>query len=407
MILRSLLPALALGLLAACGSSTTTPDAGPSVTWYRDVLPIVQANCLGCHATGQIAPNALDTYAAAKPQAALMAADVKSRRMPVWKPDPACGGPFVGQRILTQEQIDTIDAWATQGAPEGNPAEGLGAFDAGSLGLPRVDATIAMTEPYTPSASLSDDYRCFVIDPGLTASKFVTGYDIQPGVRPEVHHVILYAVDRTKALAKDAAEAGPGWTCFGGANINNAMPIGAWAPGMPAVTYPSGTGIELKANQVLAMQVHYNMDAHVRAPDVTSAKLMYATGSVTAAYLVPLVDDGFSIPPGVTNYTPPNHPMAFPNTYGFPIKVYGFLPHLHQLGQRITVKGPNDQCLVDIPQWDFHWQQQYFRRQPPVELKDGEALTLSCTWNNSTSRTVTWGEGTSDEMCLTFIYATP
>lgn len=404
---RLALSFLALGLVSACGGGLGKPDAGPAVTWNRDVSPIVQSNCLVCHATGHIAPIALDSYAAARPQAALMAADVTSRKMPVWKADPSCGGPFVGQRQLSQGDIDTIVAWANAGAPEGDPKDAPAPWDAGTGGLPRVDATILMPEAYTPSATARDDYRCFLIDPQLAQDKWVTGYTIEPGVLQEVHHVILYAADRAKAVAKDQAESGPGWTCFGSSGVGDAPAIGAWAPGMPSVVYPSGTGIQLKTSQVLAMQVHYNMDANVRKPDLSTAKLMYAEHPVTSAYLVPLIDDAFSIPPGATHFTPSTYPMPFTNTFGFPVKVYGFLPHMHQLGERITVRGPSDECLVDIPQWDFHWQQQYFRKGPPLVLNDGEALTLSCTWNNPTDRTVTWGEGTSDEMCLAFVYAAP
>lgn len=407
-MIRTLLTWCAVVALApACGASTAAKDAGaPPPTWHADIQPLVARQCLGCHAKGDIAPNPLDTYADARPQADLMAADVKARRMPVWKPDPACGGPFVGERVLTQAQIDLFDAWARAGAPEGNPADAPAALDAGVQGLPHVDAELVMPEAYTPSATLRDDYRCFLVDPKLAAPAQVTGYDISPGERAEVHHVILYVVDRAEAQARDAAEPGAGWTCFGGAGLANASALGAWAPGMPAVTYPAGTGIKLETSKVLAVQVHYNMDAGVRRPDLTRAKLMYAQTPVTNAYLVPLVDDGFSVPPHAMNYTPPNHPKAFPNDYGVPLRIFGFLPHLHQMGKRITVTGPGEACLVDIPAWDFHWQQQYFRRTP-VTVLPGEALRLTCTWDNTSDRELHWGEGTSDEMCLSFIYATP
>ena len=77
---------------------------------------------------------------------------------------------------------------------------------------------------------------------------------------------------------------------------------------------------------------------------------------------------------------------------------------MHQKGKRIAVMGPT-KCMVDIPQWDFQWQQQYFFAQPMV-VKKGERATLSCTWDNPTTKYVTWGESTSDEMCLAFLYAT-
>jgi len=77
---------------------------------------------------------------------------------------------------------------------------------------------------------------------------------------------------------------------------------------------------------------------------------------------------------------------------------------MHTKGRRVTVKAGNS-CLVDIPAWDFHWQQAYFF-STPLPITVGTQLSLSCTWDNPTGAAVTWGEKTSDEMCLSYIYAT-
>ncbi|MCC6336290.1 MAG: hypothetical protein IT380_20175 [Myxococcales bacterium] len=372
-------------------------------TWYKDVLPIARAQCQSCHSAGGIAPFALETYAQAKPMAAAMANAVAQRRMPPWMPDPSCGGPFVGERLLTQAQIDTVVQWNQTGAAEGNPSDAPPPPDGGVVGLPQVDATLIMPQPYTPSAALTDDYRCFLVDPQLASAKQVVGYDIQPGVRAEVHHVIIYLVNRTDAVAEDAKDSTPGWQCFGGAEVSTSGALGAWAPGSGAVIYPAGTGIRVGTNQVLAMQVHYNTQAGVRVPDQTSVKLQYAAGSVTNAYLLPLVADGFDIPPQSIGYS---FTDSFTNPVPLSLKVWGLLPHMHQLGKRITIRGANDECLVDIPRWDFHWQQQYFRPTPHT-VGASQALTMRCEWDNPGMTNVTWGEGTTDEMCFAFIYATP
>jgi hypothetical protein len=387
---------LALSLVVcACGPTPTPPP-----TWYKDVLPLTEAQCSGCHAAGGIAPFALDTYEAAKGKADAMAAAVVAKRMPPWLASPDCGGPFVDQRVLTQAQIDTFTAWAKAGAPEGNAADAPAKV--ASARLPRVDQTLTMGAAYTPSATLRDDYRCFIVDPQLTQSATVTGYDITPGSQAVVHHVILYVVDRAAALAKDGKDGQPGWQCFGGANVNTDGALGAWAPGGAPIVFPVGTGIRIKAGQVLAMQVHYNMD-NARVPDQTAVKLMYGTGTEQAAYLLPVVADGFAIPPNAMGYT---YSESFNNTYGFPLKLWGFLPHMHIKGTHITLTGGTaNECLVDIPKWDFHWQTQYFRHKP-FTLQDGAPATIRCTWDNPTDKTVTWGEGTSDEMCFAFVYAT-
>lgn len=385
---------------SAAGGGTGTPT-GP--TWYKDVLPIVQTRCLGCHVNGGIAPFPLDSYASASAMAGAMANAVTARRMPPWLADETCSGPYRGSKALPAADITTINQWVEAGALEGNPADAppppMGTGDA----LPRVDATLQMPEAYTPSATLTDDYRCFIVDPAVAQTTVVSGYDILPGNKTVVHHVIVYVVSRTTAQAKDAEDTTPGWQCFGGANISSTATLGAWAPGGSAVVYPAGTGIRIQPGDVLAMQVHYNT-ANGRSADQTSMKLMYGTGTETNAYLLPLVASGFSIPANAQDYS---YSRSFPNQFGIPIKLYGFLPHMHTKGKKISLRGgaAND-CLVDIPRWDFHWQTQYFRPSPFI-LPANQSITMSCTWDNPTANRVTWGEGTDDEMCFAYVYATP
>jgi hypothetical protein len=389
-------------LLVAAGCGPPTP---PAPTWHRDVAPIVQAQCLGCHSAGGIAPFALDTYEAAKPMAMAMASSVAARRMPPWLASPDCGAPFVDSRILTEAQVTAFQEWAKAGAPEGKASEAPMTTVTPSQRLARIDATLQMPVAYTPSATLKDDYRCFIVDPAVANPTLVTGYDILPGSQKVVHHVILYAVKRTVAVTEDAKDSTAGWQCFGGVGVDTEGALGAWAPGGSAVVYPRGTGIRLEPDQVLAMQVHYNTSNGTDA-DRTSVKLMYGKGSETQAFLIPLAADGFRIPPAATDY---RYSERFRNTLGFPVKVWGFLPHMHTLGKTITMKAGGtsmDTCLVDIPRWDFHWQTQYFRPKPH-ELSTNESIEMSCSWDNPGSQTIRWGEGTGDEMCFAFVYATP
>ena len=384
----------------APGPGPTPTDVPSSVTYHRDVLPITQTHCNGCHTAGGIATSALDSYESAKGAAGLMADAVQNRRMPPWPASPDCGGPFVGDRTLTSEQIQTLTQWAAAGAPEGNPADAPAAPPAPS-GLERTDFSAAMAAPYTPT--LQDEYRCFVVDPGLTSPKSVVGYDIAPGDRRVVHHVILFRVPRTAALAKDAEDAAPGWSCFGGANVQTTGVLGAWAPGGEAVRYPEATGIRIGADTVLAMQVHYNTRNGI-VPDQTGVRLMYGLGSELPATLVPLVASGFRIPAGATGYA---YDKSFPNFAGRPVRLWGAMPHMHTRGRSIRLTmDPSDTCVVDIPKWDFHWQNQYFQTSPLV-LGAGDQLRLSCVWDNPGDRPLTWGEGTSDEMCFAFVYVSP
>jgi hypothetical protein len=62
---------------------------------------------------------------------------------------------------------------------------------------------------------------------------------------------------------------------------------------------------------------------------------------------------------------------------------------------------------VDVPRWDFHWPQFcFFSSRVGLSTTAGQRLKVSCSWDNPTDREVRWGEGTSDEMCLAFVYVT-
>jgi hypothetical protein len=379
----------------------TLPDGG-TATWHRDALKVSRAHCEGCHVAGGIAPFSMETYDAVKNRAPQIANAVKERRMPPWMPNEACGMSYRDERKLTQAEIDVFTAWAAGGAVEGDPKDAPPKVTQQALDW--VDTALVPPVAYTPSATLVDDYHCFLLDPKLTTGQSVIGYEVKPGVRNEVHHVLLYAVDAAEAKAADDKEAGEGWTCFGASGIGQAELIGGWVPGSGAVRYPSGTGISIAAGKVLAMQIHYNTSVAVRQPDATTIELQFARTGVTPAVLIPLLDPSFSIPPNAMGYTPSNHPRPFPNDTIVDLKLWGVLPHMHQKGKRIMVNGPKG-CLIDIPQWDFHWQQQYFFKAPMV-AKRGEKAELTCTWDNPTSKSVTWGEGTDDEMCLAYLYAT-
>jgi hypothetical protein len=177
--------------------------------------------------------------------------------------------------------------------------------------------------------------------------------------------------------------------------------VGGWVPGTAVVQYPEGTGVPLQAGKVLVMQVHYNTQNGPLTADHTQVKLQYSKAPVAKpATITALANFLFSIPAkakGYRSWVTVNAPSGL-NT------LWGVLPHMHTKGTRIQVD-MNGQCLMDIPKWDFHWQQLYLYSNPiPVQV--GKPVTLTCTWDNPTDHAVGWGEGTDDEMCLNYFYLT-
>src|SRR5579862_6759513 len=96
-----------------------SPRLKGSVTFTKDIAPIMFSQCTSCHRHGEISPFDLETYQDAKKRAKQLALVCESRYMPPWHADSH--GEFVDERRLTSEQIGLIKQWAADGAPQGDP----------------------------------------------------------------------------------------------------------------------------------------------------------------------------------------------------------------------------------------------------------------------------------------------
>jgi hypothetical protein len=323
-----------------------------------------------------------------------------------------------------------------------------------------------MPGSYTPSAPYgtgTDDYRCFLLDPELDRDAWLTGTHVLPGNPDVVHHVILFKVPPEQvaaAEAKDAAEDGEGWTCFGGTgldrfqDVDDAAWIGAWAPGGKESVVKPGFGVRLKKGSRVVMQVHYNLLADV-GPDTSAAQLRLAPGkrpyqALTTMLLPtpvelpcrPQHDDGplcdrdaaladvkqrFGAEGNTADllyFLCGGKPKAGEvqscvRTIGEPMTIHGVAGHMHLLGRSITIEvrpgTPQAQTVLDIPVWDFD--DQGGRPIEPITLQPFEQVKVTCrhvqwlrdklpAFEGQPDRYVVWGEGTTDEMCLGMLQIT-
>ena len=101
---------IALGVLLAFGSGASAAELSPSsVTFAKDVAPILQERCQECHHTGSMAPMSLVTYEETRPWAKSIRQRVILRQMPPWHIDPSVGvQKFKNDMSLTAVEINTI-----------------------------------------------------------------------------------------------------------------------------------------------------------------------------------------------------------------------------------------------------------------------------------------------------------
>ncbi|MFN8046492.1 MAG: hypothetical protein U0Q08_10680 [Dermatophilaceae bacterium] len=312
--------------------------------------------------------------------------------------------------------------------------------------------------PTPPTDAGTDDYRCFLLDPGLTEAELVSGVDITPQDASIVHHVIVFQVepqDVARAQQLDAAAEGEGWTCFGGngvrgqgANLEKSDWIGAWAPGGGERLMSEDLGIPLSAGSQVIVQVHYNTtkgagtdSSLVRlrlTPQVGTTRKALNTMLMPAPVELPCRPDkrgswcdretavadirerfGEQVATAdllhlLCGPVEPGPTQSCTRTAREPMVIRAVAGHMHLLGRSISVdvdKGTAQaRRVLDLPVWDFD--DQGAKALPePVTVEPGHTLTVTCTHDQSlrdqlpafkgrSERYVAWGEGTTDEMCL-------
>jgi hypothetical protein len=399
-----------------CLAATMALLAGSSVlhaaapTFDKDIAPIVFKNCAVCHRAGEVAPFSLLTYHDVSKRAKQIARVTGERIMPPWKAE-AGFGEFANDRHLTAQQIAVIQQWAASGMAEGSAADlpPTPKFSEGwTLGTP--DVVLEPDEDYTLAADGPDLYRCFVVPTKLTEDRYISAIEVRPGNRKVVHHVIVHFDTTGKARELDAADPGPGYTSFGGIGFKSGGTIGGWAPGNYPSFLPEGVGRFLPKNADLVLQVHYHRSGKAET-DRTKVALYFAKGPVDKRLRsFPLAKLLLRIPAGNSNFVVHT---SLPIRYD--VTVYRVTPHMHLLGQdmKLTATLPDGTKvpLVHVQNWDFNWQTSYDLKRP-LHLPKGSRVDLEARYDNSSGnpvnpnnppRVVTWGEQTTDEMCLAFL----
>jgi hypothetical protein len=172
----------------------------------------------------------------------------------------------------------------------------------------------------------------------------------------------------------------------------------------------------------LVLQVHYNLDGTAAKPDRSVVELKLNESVEKRAVYAPLVDAGWILSPqrftiparrkGVVHSfsaDPRNLFSLFAGDMDFSrgFVIHSVLHHMHRLGTRgrVTLEHGSGgrEVLLGVRRWDFNWQREYHFAEPE-RFEPGDRLSLRCEHANPTRRARTWGENSSDEMCIAFLY---
>lgn len=383
-------------------------------TWSANVASIVYNKCSNCHHEGSIGPFPLMSYQDAFVQAAGIDASVSVGNMPPWPPDPAFRR-FAHERLLTPAEKTILLDWVAAGAPEGNPNTAPNPpVYTNAWEIPNPDLTVKMPD-YFSEAVDEDMYKCFAIPSNITQDRYIKSIEVIPGNRSIVHHVLIFQDDSGDCLQLDANSPGPGYTNYGGAGSSNANLIIGWVPGAVPYTAPNGFGIKLKANSALVLQVHYPAGT-TGMLDSTRINITFTdNNSVRELFIAPVLNNGAMVNGPLA--IPANQVKTFRQEYTSPYKatIFSVAPHMHLIGRSTKIfamppQGNDTIKIIDIPDWRFGWQGFYtFQYAQPIDI--GTTIYSEVVYDNTVNNPynpnnppvfVGNGEGTSDEMILTY-----
>ena len=403
------------------------------VTYYRDVLPILQKNCQECHRPGEAGPFSLLTFKDAYNWAELIQENVVSGVMPPWKPT-AKSVPLKHDPRMSKQEIETINKWVEGGSARGDkkdappPAKFRSSKDWNDENPP--DIILESPEDFHLGPLGEDHYRTIVMPLNNKEELYVRKVQFIPDNSKIVHHsVYLYdgtgmVMDAQKRLgnltppANGIGDWGPGYNSGMGLGFipnpakvtrnqdNPGSYLGGWVPARDPFTAPPDTAYILPPQCDVFMQIHFHRNGK---QEVDRSKLgLWLTKKPPTKFIKNyVVSTTFTtIPAGVKKFKTTGSSVLDED-----IKLFTFAPHAHFRGTEsrlyYSLPGSTEKVLLfEIKKWDFNWQQSYY----PIEyvaLPKGTTIHNEWIFDNSSgnpqnpfhpAKTAFLGLNTTDEM---------
>jgi hypothetical protein len=393
---------------AAIAAAATSPEP----TFYKDVLPVLEKNCQGCHRPGEAGPMSFMSYESTRPWAKAIKTAVATKKMPPWFADSHYG-TFANDRSLNDADIKTLVAWVDAGAKAGNAKDAPApvAFTQGwAIGKP--DVVFEVPTAFKVPASGTIDYQYVRLPTNFTEDKYVQFAEARPTDRVHVHHIIAFIRDPRSPWMKDAPigvpfvpakEKGEG----GGGGFGGDF-LAGYAPGTMPDTLKPGQAKLIPKGADIIFQLHYTADGK-ESEDKSRVGIIFSKDVPTTRVLTLAVTDAkFVIPPG-----DPNYRVDAKLTLQEDATLEMMLPHMHLRGKdmdfKVTYPDGKTETLLNVPHYSFSWQLSYYLAKPLL-LPKGTTIECTAHYDNSANnpanpdptKEVHYGEQSWDEMMFGF-----
>jgi hypothetical protein len=369
-----------------------------SLSFTRDIAPILQQKCTRCHVTGGIAPWAMTDYDKIVGWSAMMKQVLLSKRMPPWKADPQIG-EFENSLAIEDSNVRKIVAWIDNGLKRGKGDDILTTIPPltkqWQKGPP--DEIHSLQQERLPATGVIA-YRYQKVALNNVEDRWLRGIEIQPGNNKVVHHIVVTNTERNQ-VSPITGRAIRKWT-------DNFIALGG--AGVQATFFPEGSGVFIPKNTEITLQIHYTTTGKEET-DQTKIGLYY--------HKTPPDKEFYSLAPSNTEFVIPpfgrNVKLRVEDSIQENIKLHYVVPHMHYRGKSITfsVQYPDGtkETIVSVPDFSFNWQRLY-RLKEPKSIPKGSKIIVEGIYDNTyqnpfnpdPEKEVRFGIQSTDEMLIGF-----
>lgn len=386
-------------VVATNGPAVTYPESLQTVSYEKDIAPVIAENCAECHREGGIAPFAMNSHAMVQGWSPMIREVLMTKRMPPAQIDSHVGD-FVNDMLISDAEMQKILYWIEAGSPNDSAADPLAqlTWPESKWAFGEPDYIVKIPPQSIPATGVLD-YRYITVPIETTEDRWVRASQYIAGDRTVLHHTL-------NSLVEPGQEQRGGF--LGGGNPDQAN-IAAYVPGGEPQREPPNTGGLLKAGSKLNLQLHYTTNGR-ETVDAGEIGLWFypedqvPTERMSGACACIFTQEWTNIPP---------HAKAFEQTRSITLtkeaELHSMLSHMHFRGKymRFYADYPDGsrEELLNIADYDYAWQLGYQLRNPKL-MPAGTVLTAVGAFDNSAQnpmnpdpdRSVPWGQQSWDEM---------
>ncbi|MFN0108083.1 MAG: hypothetical protein ACKVZH_04450 [Blastocatellia bacterium] len=366
-------------IFAAFFLSTRTGSTHEPVTtkvmFNKEIIRILERNCLGCHAPNKIkADISLTTYEEARPWAKAIKEEVLEKRMMPFQAVKGYGR-FQHDYVLTQRDVELLVSWIEGGAPRGDikdypqhEIEHLIKGDGWALGEPDL---ALRSEEVKLAAEGDDETRCVVLPTNLKTERWMTAIDFQPGNGAVVQSASFHLFS-TKPVPPNVRMTACG-------RIGETL--GAWVPGQKAVRLPEGSGRKLKAGEEIILQLRYHKTGEATTDRSRVALYFAKTPASKSVSNTTIAPSTTTVPANAENHLVKASMLVAQSSEAISIRPLLF-PFTKSIEAKVIRPDGIIEVLIVARDYRYDWQPAYFFKTP-VQLPRGARIEVTAYVDNS------------------------